>query len=267
MCETCGTGAIALPLSRRRLLTLGAGIALTGCARLPAAAAPVDELETVEVVPGLSIHPRHTWGADLPATRAIDPEEVRFLLVHHTASSNRDDDPRPIMRATYAFHTGPEKRWPDVCYHFFVARDGSVWEGRTGSLDGAVVADATGGNQGWAQLVCLLGDHSTTPPTEAAQASLVGVLAWLRWRNRLPRGATATTTFVSRGSNRHPAGVEITTPIVAGHRDHTYTACPGDAAYALLPAWRAAVEAVPDPVFEHDGPHPPARRLGVAEHG
>jgi hypothetical protein len=66
-----------------------------------------------------------------------------------------------------------------VAYNFFVGPDGTVWEGRAGSLNGPVIADATGGNQGFSQLVCLLGNFESTPPTAAAQDSLVRLLAHL----------------------------------------------------------------------------------------
>ena len=150
-------------------------------------------------------------------------------------------DPRALIRGIYAFHTSPTKGWPDVAYNFFVAPDGSVWEGRAGSIAGPVTADATGGNQGYAQLVCLLGNHVDVPPTAAAQTSLVRTLAWLAGRFSLNTYADAATTFVSRGSNKFPAGEVITTPIVSAHRDVTFTACPGDAAVALLPEWRRRV--------------------------
>ena len=128
----------------------------------------VASLATVEVAPGLRIHPRSEWGTDLPPKGAIAPETVQFLLVHHTASSNDVPDPFAIIRQTYAFQTGPQKRWPDICYHFMIGPDGSVWETRAGSLAGPVVADATGGNQGYAQLVCMIGDFQLQPPTVAA---------------------------------------------------------------------------------------------------
>ena len=37
-------------------------------------------------------------------------------------------DPRAIIRQTYVFQTGPQKRRPDICHHFMIGRDGSVWE-------------------------------------------------------------------------------------------------------------------------------------------
>jgi len=46
-----------------------------------------------------------------------------------------------------------------------------VWEDRTGSLDGPVMASATGGSQGFAQLVCMVGDFTRVLPTAVAQPS------------------------------------------------------------------------------------------------
>jgi hypothetical protein len=207
----------------------------------------------VEVAAGLSIHPRADWGADLPPRRAMPREDVRLLLVHHSATSNDVPDPRSLIRGIYAFHTSSAKGWPDVAYNFFVAPDGSVWEGRAGSLDGPVTADATGGNQGYSQLVCLLGNHVDVPPTAAAQTSLTRTLAWMAGRFSLNTYADTSTTFVSRGSNKFPAGTTITTPIVSAHRDVTFTACPGDAAVALLPEWRRRVHNTLAATWKVDG--------------
>ncbi|MEM1335179.1 MAG: N-acetylmuramoyl-L-alanine amidase, partial [Actinomycetota bacterium] len=202
---------------------------------------------------GLSIRPRASWGADLAPNGSMRSEDVRFLLVHHTASEFGNDDPVRAIRSVYAFHTGPAKRWPDVAYNFFVAPDGSVWEGRAGSLDGPVEASATGGNQGFAQLVCLIGNHVRRPPTLQAQASLVRLLAWLCGRYGLGVHAGASATFTSRGSNRFPSGSTITTPIISPHRAVTFTACPGDAAVALLADWRRAVFDLVSATWERDG--------------
>ncbi|NQY54874.1 MAG: N-acetylmuramoyl-L-alanine amidase [Ilumatobacteraceae bacterium] len=260
-CEpTCPTPRV----SRRR--ALGLATAAAGAAALGFGQSPASSLGTpsVEVAPGLRIARRSAWGPDLPPQGAIGTEDVRFLLVHHTFSPNDVADVRALLRATYAFHTGPEKRWPDIAYHFMIAPDGSVWETRAGALHGPVVADATGGNQGFAQLVCFIGDYTSVTPTPAAQESLVRVLWWLADRYDIDTGPTATTTFVSRGSNKLPAGSASTVRTISGHRDCTLTACPGDAAYALIPRWRSLVHAnrlhaAPDP----DAPYRTARRLGV----
>ena len=60
------------------------------------------------------------------------------------------------------------------------------------------------------------------------------MLAFLGDRHGLDLSPGATATFASRGSNRRPAGTEVTTPTISGHRDMSSTACPGDAAYTMV---------------------------------
>ena len=217
-------------------------------------------MPAVEVLPGLWIYPRDAWGANLPPTGPIAKETAQFLLVHHTASSNSYSSAAGLIQATYAYHTSAAKGWADVCYEFFIGRDGDVWEGRAGALTGPVVADATGGSQGFAQLICLLGDFTSQLPTPAAQASLVKVLAWLAGRYAIDIAPDATTSFISRGSQRWPAGTPVSTPTIAGHRDMSYTACPGDAFYPMLPEIRTRAIAQRE---SWKTTLKPARRLGV----
>ncbi|MFM7251613.1 MAG: N-acetylmuramoyl-L-alanine amidase [Ilumatobacteraceae bacterium] len=246
-----GTAAAATA-GRGPAAAIGPGAPVSGAAAVAATATATTAASPVSVMPGLSILPRDAWGADLPPTGDIARETTRFLLVHHTASPNSYRSARDVIRSAYAFQTGPAKGWPDVCYGFFIGRDGDVWEGRAGALTRPVRADATGGNQGWAQLVCLLGDFTSAVPTQAALTALSKVLAWLAGRDLVPLADGATTSFVSRGSNRWPAGTVVTTPTVAAHRDMSYTACPGDALYPLMPdvrrrarlqaeAWRSVI--------------------------
>ena len=73
------------------------------------------------------------------------------------------------------------------------------------------------------------------------QNSLVRLLAHLAHRYDLSTWKDARAQFISRGSDRWKAGSFIETPTISGHRDMTYTACPGKAAYGLLPEWRRRV--------------------------
>ncbi len=178
---------------------------------------------------GFSIHPRSDWAIDRPPKGPLPTEDVRFLLVHHSASRNghTGDDAPAILRSFYDYHTGP-KGWNDIAYNFLIDADGGIWEGRFGSLDGPVAGDATGGNQGYTQLVCVIGDYNTAKPTRASLDSLVWLLAWLADRYGISTAPDAEVTFVSRGSNRWPAGAEVTTPTITGHRTMSKTTCPGD---------------------------------------
>lgn len=186
-------------------------------------------------VPRPRIEPRSAWGEGLPTpTLPLEPD-VKFLLVHHTETPNGESTAEVVqrLRSMHRFHTR-DKGWPDIAYNFLVDGGGRIWEGRTGSLDGPVKGDATGGSQGHAMLCCFIGDHSTVPPTPAAQEAMSSLLAWLASTYRIDLFAGATISFVSRGSNRWAAGKRVTTTPVAGHRDMSMSACPGDAAYPLV---------------------------------
>jgi hypothetical protein len=210
-----------------------------------------------------AIVPRSQWGPGLAPTGPLAAEpDVRFLLVHHTVNANTyaAADVVGLLGAIYSFHTGPERGWPDIAYNFFVDRFGTIYEGRTGSLAGAVAGDASGGSQGFAQLCAFIGDHSSAPPSAAAQASMAGLLGFLGARHGLDLSPGATATFTSRGSNRHPAGASVTTATVSGHRDMSTTACPGDAAYALVADGtfaRLASGGQPAPPTTSPSPPPP----------
>ena len=219
-------------LTRRGLLAAGA-----------AAAAVVPRLDLRRVVsprapapvaPGLAIWPRDSW-APGPPTGPLASEDVRFLLVHHTAENTEHTAAQVpgILAAMYAFHTG-SKGWHDIAYNFLVDREGGVWEGRAGSLAGPVAADATGGSQGFDQLVCFIGDFTAVTPTPAALDAGNRTLAWLAQRYSIDTSAGAKVTFVSRGSNKWPAGARVTTSTIAGHREMSTTACPGNAFYPYV---------------------------------
>jgi hypothetical protein len=202
---------------------------------------PVD-IDTVSLVYGylhdeVLIRSRSEWGADLPPTGELLPEpDVRFLLVHHTAGRTDYAESEVVeqIRQSYRHQTGPARNWPDVCYNFFVDRYGGIWEGRHGSATAAVMADATGGSQGFAQLVCLIGNFHENRPTPAMMASLERLLAHLIVQYGLDSAPGATTSFVSRGSNKWPEGTRVTARVISGHRDVSDTVCPGDFLYPLL---------------------------------
>ncbi len=219
--------------TRRSLLRAGLAISVAGALGPSAGPAGPAAAAADAADPPLEIRPRSDWAADLPATGELESEDVRFLLVHHTASPN-DYGPQEVvgqLRSFFRYHTSAVKGWPDVAYNFLVDRFGGVWEGRTGSLAGPVTGSATGGSQGFAQLACFIGDFSATAPTPAARSSMLHLLALSADRYDLDTRDGAQASFVSRGSNRWPPGTEVTTRTIAGHRDMSLTACPGDALY------------------------------------
>jgi len=175
------------------------------------------------------INPRSAWAIDRPPKTEPNEEDVRFLIVHHSASHNghSGSDAPAILRDFYDFHTGPSRGWADIAYNFLIDVDGGIWEGRAGSIEGPVAGDATGGNQGFTQLVCLIGNFDGAGPSPDALASLVELMAWLAERYDISTAPGAEVSFVSRGSNLHTAGAEVTTPTITGHRTMSQTSCPG----------------------------------------
>jgi len=223
---------------RREFLAKGAALipAVIGLTAFgnPSAKTPI---KPISVAPGLSIYPRTAWGSTLLPKGPLLPEtSVKFLLVHHTAGATKyvaSAVPSKIQQV-YSFHTSAAKGWSDVCYNFFVDRFGGVWEGRQGSLTGPVMSDATGGSQGFAQLVCLLGNFDVNQPTQPMMESCAAVLAWLAGRYKVSVDQKKTVSFVSRGSNKWKIGTTVVARPISGHRDMSATACPGRYVYPML---------------------------------
>jgi hypothetical protein len=178
----------------------------------------------------VTINPRSDWATNRPPKGPLPAEDVRYLIVHHSASrtGHTGDEAAGILRGYYDYHTSPEKGWNDIAYNFLIDAEGGIWEGRAGSLDGPVAGDATGGNQGFSQLVCLIGDYNAVAPPSASLSALVSVLAWLADRYDVSTTPGSEVTFTSRGSNKHPSGTSVTTPTITGHRTMSQTTCPGD---------------------------------------
>lgn len=204
-------------VTRRQLIAAATGITFAGVA-------------VADPAEGLLINPRSSWGSDLPPKGELDAEDVKFLIVHHSASHNGHTaaDAPAILRSWYDYHTGPDKGWNDIAYNFVIDSEGGIWEARAGSLDGPVAGDATGGNQGFTQLVAIIGDYNQAHPTRASLTSLVRLLAWLADRYGVSTSAGSEVTFTSRGSNKWPEGASVTTPTITGHRTMSKTTCPGD---------------------------------------
>ncbi|MFZ1541739.1 MAG: N-acetylmuramoyl-L-alanine amidase [Candidatus Microthrix parvicella] len=190
-----------------------------------------------EGAPMPAIRLRSEWGGDLQPTKPIETETPKYLLIHHTSEPGSDyeeGEVAGILRSIFGFHTGSDKAWADVAYNFFVDKYGGIWEGRTGSVVGPVRGSATGGNQGYSQLCCFLGDFELEPPPQAAVNSMLSLLSWLAGRYKIDMTPGATATFVSLGSNKHPKGKEVTTETISTHRQMSETTCPGTACHNLV---------------------------------
>lgn len=242
------TGWLNVPFSRRTLLIAVPTVGLAAGLASPALAAPTAGRP--------EIHPREDWAKGLAPVGPLEveePDDVRFLLIHHSDTPNSDPQDRipARLRSFYEYHTSA-KGWPDVAYNFFIDRYGGLWEGRQGSIGAPVKGDATGGSQGFALLCCFIGDFAEATPTPEALDAATRLLAWLASSYRIDLATDHQVRFISRGSTRWAAGIEVVTDPIAGHRDMSQTTCPGSALYPLvrshlLPGARALVDVPPSP--------------------
>ncbi len=217
--------------------------------RPPGIVLPDDDEVSAAALPMLTKPPivsRAGWGANenyrFDAYGEVWPPEYRkvtHLIVHHTETPN-DNNGAAQVRSIYYYHA-VERFWGDIGYNYVVDRAGVIYLGRVGGphVVGGHAYKYAYGTSG----IAVIGSYSFVDAPEAAQTSLIALLAWLG-RNLNVRG---------RGTLHEAANL----PIIAGHRDVSQSACPGNHLWADLPAIRSAVgEIIDDTSSPGDDPVP-----------
>jgi len=184
-----------------------------------------------------AIMTRAQWGADESLRNGFAGygETIAAGFVHHTtgASEYTSVEVPGMIRAIYAYHT-QTLGWSDIGYNFLVDRFGRLHEGRWGGMDRPVIGAHTGGFNTNTVGVAALGDHETTPVPDAVTSGFGQILGWkLGQYGRDPFGRT-TLTSGGGSSSRYPAGQVVEFDVVSGHRDASYTLCPGQYLYPRL---------------------------------
>lgn len=163
---------------------------------------------------GFGIVSRSDWKARATKCTSADKARTR-IAIHHTETPA--DNPAARVRAIQAFHMDT-RGWCDIGYHFLVATDGTVYEGRPYALVGAHTGNNNSGNVGVSFIGCF---HSKgcdpKPPTTPPPAMLESAAHLL-------------------GSIRKLEGIVLDSTHVKGHRDHSgaSTDCPGDHLHAKI---------------------------------
>ncbi len=202
---------------------------------------------------------RQDWGASrCTPRRRPDYGQVKAAFVHHTVNSNdysREEAPDVVL-GICLFHRNTNG-WDDVGYNFLVDRFGTIYEGRAGGTDAAVVGAQAQGYNAQSTGIANLGTFTSVRQTPEAIRAVARIIRW-----KLPLHGAPTTgrvTLVSTGgsSNRYPAGRSVSLQRVSGHRDTGATSCPGEALYAQLPEIRRLVAgAVPKGSLTQLDAHP-----------
>lgn len=174
----------------------------------PAEPAYPGELDPSTMIQGRApaemVTSRHEW-------RAIDPDKIcnnvvipNRMTFHHTAGSNSDADPHARMRSTQSYHIN-DRGWCDIGYHFIVARNGEILQGRSrANRPGAHVEGQNDGNLG----VGIFGNYVSVEPPEQVLDSVARIYHWVH------------ETY----------GVPLSREVIKGHREWpgTATECPGN---------------------------------------
>jgi hypothetical protein len=179
--------------------------------------------------------PQAVWRSGLPGPSYNRVEtQVRHVIVHHSAGSNSNTDHLATVRNIYIFHTR-DRGWSDIGYNFLVARDGTIFQGRSfgdqntdsGSIRGAHFCGNNSGTMG----ICMLGNFNTAQPSDTAMSSLRQLTAWKLHKESLDPLETYA----------HPANSSL--GVIAAHRNGCATECPGANLYARLDELRLEVAA------------------------
>lgn len=157
---------------------------------------------------------RAMWGAR-PPKDPYNPHTPEVLTVHHASSPDYSQyQGAPSLRGIQNFHMD-NRGWSDIGYHFVVAPDGKLFEGRPPTMIGAHSPPNTG-KVG----ICLIGNFDGVDTLKPEQrATLVKILAHLCGRFKIPASK------------------------IKGHRDFQSTDCPGSTVYAQLDEIRKDVAA------------------------
>jgi putative cell wall-binding protein len=244
------TKGLSLSLARRALDTVASAWRGAG----QPAAAEVDRPAIVT---------REQWGANEGWRKSANPVAsggVQALFVHHTVNSNTytQSEARGVVQGIYRYHT-QSNGWNDMGYNLLVDRFGTIYEGRHGGVDRAVIGAHAGGFNTGTSGIALIGDFSNVAPGAPGRRGLETILAWKADVHHVD--ASAKTTMTSAGSTLYSSGRQVSLDTISGHRDVSATACPGVQLYNQLPAIRSRVADAVGALFVQPSASPSSIRL------
>lgn len=190
---------------------------------------------------------RKQWGADEKLVRCTTDKTStsKGVFIHHTAGSNSYTKAQApgIIRGYLAYHT-KERGWCDLGYNFLVDKYGTIYEGRADSIDLSVTGAHASGFNSYTIGISVLGTYTGSAPSTAAQNSVKRLIAWKA--NQYAFNPTGKMTLTSGGgsTSRYPEGKKVSLNVVSGHRDTSYTACPGNAFYSRLGSIRSGAKSM-----------------------
>lgn len=190
---------------------------------------------------------RKEWGANekLKRCSSSSTSTAKGVFVHHTAGSNSYTKSQApgIIRGYLSFHT-QSKGWCDLGYNFLVDKYGTIYEGRAGSITKAMTGAHASGFNSYTLGVSVLGTYTGSAPSSAAQNSVKRIIAWKANQYGFNPTGKMTLTSGGGGTSKYGAGKKVSLNVVSGHRDTSYTECPGLAFYKKLSSIRSGAKSL-----------------------
>ncbi len=228
---------------------------------VPARAPVLTSAEAVAAGAQPAIRPNEEWGNPGWVYGNEDcedgPSEPGYLdraAIHHTVSSNSyppsaiDD----LLIGIYYGHTGVNG-WCDIGYNFVIDRFGTIWEGRTQSIEKPIQGGHTSGINAGSVGIALLGSHQpggtngAVNPSAGTAALITSIVSWKF--SQSGANPLATVQVGVKNNDTYPlVGQRLTVPAIYGHREVEATSCPGDLAMGLVSQVRQSVVVVPPSV-------------------
>jgi N-acetylmuramoyl-L-alanine amidase-like protein len=194
---------------------------------------PRSKSESTTGYPKPLVYDRASWAADPPQCTS-GYCNTSHIALHHTASASEYQSPdwansAANVKATQAYHMYT-RGWCDIGYNYLIDVHGYIFEGRAGGDDVRGAHDSYNcGSMGVAMMGYFHTPYNQTL-NQAMRDAYCELAAWkCDQQNIDPLGSS------------HYAGYGSNMINLYGHRDVKSTACPGDLAYAELPALRQAV--------------------------
>ena len=179
---------------------------------------------------------RAGWGADETLASGLPQYSptIKIGFVHHTVTASNYPQAQAAaqVRAVYAYDT-LGLGISDMGYNFLVDRFGTIYEGRAGGVDKAVIGAHTAGFNENSFAVAVLGDFQHDRPSSATLSAVVtavgSVAGWkLGLFHRDPMAPVSLVSNGKYGTSRYEAGQVANIPYsLIGHGDIGSTACPG----------------------------------------
>ncbi|WP_424492755.1 exo-beta-N-acetylmuramidase NamZ domain-containing protein [Salinimicrobium sp. GXAS 041] len=175
-------------------------------------------------VEGLDIITRKEWNAQPPKKEVIR-HIPKYITIHHTGTNQnltRTTAEKLKALQNFSYTEGvlgdgvtPKKPWPDVPYHFYIAADGTVAEGRELKYEGD---SNTGYDLTGHALVVVEGNFEKEEISELQYENLKKIVLALAEKYK------------------------IAPENISGHKDQAETTCPGEDLYKLIPQLRKQID-------------------------